>query len=76
MITSSSSLSVSRSSSSSRLRQTVPAGGRGDGVRVQGVGGAYVEAEGCLRLSLRGSFEGGVTFRGEAGVFPPGVLMK
>ena len=39
-------------------------------------GGAYVEADGCLRLSLRGKLEEGVTLRGEAGVFPPGVLMK
>lgn len=37
---------------------------------------AYVEADGCLRLSLRGKLEGGVTLRGEAGVLPPGALMK
>lgn len=35
-----------------------------------------MEADGCLRLSLRGKLEGGVTLRGEAGVFPPGALMK
>lgn len=37
---------------------------------------SYVEADGCLRLSLRGNLEGGVTLRGDAGVFTPGASIK